>query len=87
MEKDTIKVYGVKWCWDCFRAKRILDNYRIKYHWVDIDQESGAREFVNQVNRGKITVPALVFPDGSNLAEPSNQQLKLKLDLDSGSSP
>ena len=82
MEKETIKVYGAKWCWDCFRAKRILDNYEINYQWIDIDQEPGAKEFVSQVNDGKIIVPTLVFLDGSILAESSNQQLKLKLNLD-----
>ncbi len=37
---------------------------------------------MSQVNDGKIIVSTLVFPDGSILAEPSNQQLKLKLSPD-----
>jgi glutaredoxin len=82
MEKDTIKVYGANWCGDYFRVKMVLDNYEINYQQVDSDQESGAREIMSQVNDGKIIVSTLVFPDGSILAEPSNQQLKLKLSPD-----
>ena len=37
---------------------------------------------MSQVNDGKIIVSTLVFPDGSILAEPSNQQLKLELSPD-----
>ena len=82
MEKETIKVYGAKWCGDCYRAKRILDNNEINYQWVDFGQEPGARKFVSQVNDGKIIVPTHVFLDGSILAEPSKQHQKLKLSLD-----
>ena len=80
-------MYGTKWCIDCFRAKRILDNNQIEYLWININQDKGAKEFVGQVNNGNLVVPTIVFEDGTILSEPSNQQLKRKLGLDSGSSP
>lgn len=67
--------------------KKILDNYQIKYQWVDIDQESGTRKLLIQVNNGKIIIPTLVFLNGSILAEPTNQQQQLKLGLDAGLLP
>lgn len=87
MHKDPIIVYGTKWCIDCFRAKRILDKNQVEYLWININQDKGAKEFVGQVNNGNLVVPTIVFADGSILSEPSNQQLKLKLGLDSGSPP
>ena len=87
MHKDPIIVYGTKWCIDCFRAKRILDNNQIEYLWININQNKGAKEFVGQINNGNLVVPTIVFADGTILSEPSNQQLKRKLGLDSGSSP
>ena len=63
--------------------KKVLDNYQIKYQWVDIDQESGTRKLLIRVNNGKIIIPTLVFLNGSILAEPTNQQQQLKLGLDS----
>jgi len=86
MHKDPIIVYGTKWCIDCFRAKRILDNNQIEYLWININQDKGAKEFVGQVNDGDLVVPTIVFANGSILSEPSNQELKRKLGLDSGSS-
>ena len=67
--------------------KKVLDNYQIQYQWVDIDQESGTRKLLIQVNNGKIIIPTLVFLNGSILAEPTNQQQQLKLGLDSGLLP
>ena len=81
MDNETIKVYGARWCGDCFRAKRVLDKYQIKYQWIDINKDSTAKEFVGEVNGGNFVVPTIVFLDGSILAEPSTHQLKLKLSL------
>ena len=67
--------------------KKVLNNYQIKYQWVDIDQESGTRKLLIQVNNGKIIIPTLVFLNGSILAEPTNQQQQLKLGLDAGLLP
>jgi hypothetical protein len=64
-----------------------LDNNQIEYLWININQDKGAIEFVGQVNNGNLVVPTIVFADGTILSEPSNQQLKRKLGLDSGSSP
>lgn len=80
-------MYGTKWCIDCFRAKRILDNNQIEYLWININQDKGAKESVGQVNDGDLVVPTIVFADRSILSEPSNQELKRKLGLDSGSPP
>jgi len=80
MENDSIKVYGTRWCVDCYRAKRILDRYQIAYQWIDINQDPKAKELVGKVNQGKFIVPTLVFEDGSTLSEPSNQELINKLE-------
>ena len=79
MENDSIKVYGTRWCVDCYRAKRILDGYQIAYQWIDINQDPDAKEFVGKVNNGNFVVPTIVFPDGSMLSEPSNAELRDKI--------
>ena len=45
MENDTIKVYGTIWCGDCFRAKRILNRYKIDYQWINIDLDREGKGF------------------------------------------
>ena len=81
MSNEIIKVYGARWCGDCFRTKRVLDKYQIEYQWIDINKDLAAKEFVGRVNDGNFVVPTIVFLDGTILAEPSTRQLKQKLGL------
>ena len=79
---DMIIVYGATWCPDCTRAKQFFGEHRIQYRWVNIEQDSEAMTYVEQVNRGMRSIPTIVFPDGSILVEPSNAQLAEKLGLE-----
>jgi thioredoxin reductase (NADPH) len=79
---DTIEVYGASWCGDCRRAKRFLGDQRIPYVWHDIEQEPEFLDFIKERNGGKDIIPTVVFPDGSHLAEPTNEELADKLGLD-----
>lgn len=71
-----IKIYGTKWCGDCRRALRVLDNNQVPYTFIDIDQNPEGRKFVIDTNNGNRSVPTIVFPDGSILVEPSNKELE-----------
>ena len=84
MEKSTapqIIVYGTTWCPDTRRSRAFLDQNNILYQWIDIDTESEARKYVEQVNNGNRSVPTIVFPDGGTLVEPSNMELAKKLGI------
>ncbi len=76
-----IVVYGAMWCPDCRRAKQFLGEQRVHYHWVNIEHDSEAMAYVEEVNRGRRIIPTIVFPDGSILVEPSNSELAQKLGL------
>jgi thioredoxin reductase (NADPH) len=76
-----IKVYGAPWCPDCRRSKQFLGEQRIAYDWIDIDRDRDAAAFVREKNAGKQIIPTIVFPDGSFLVEPSNDELAAKLGL------
>lgn len=78
---ETIIVYGATWCPDCTRAKQFFGEHRIQYRWVDIEQDSEAMTYVEEVNHGIRSIPTIVFPDGAILVEPSNAQLAEKLGL------
>lgn len=79
MTQQTITVYGTRWCGDCKRALRVLDQHQASYHYVDIEQDDAARSYVEQVNRGFQSVPTILFPDGSIMVEPSPAALSQKL--------
>ena len=73
---DVLVVYGTSWCGDCHRTKRFLDRNQVPYRWVDADEVPGATEVVMAINRGRRSMPTLVFPDGTTMSEPSNPDLK-----------
>jgi thioredoxin reductase (NADPH) len=79
---DVIKVYGASWCGDCRRAKRFLADQRISYEWHDIEHEPDLVEVVHDLNDGKNIIPTIVFPDGSHLSEPTDEELADKLGLE-----
>jgi thioredoxin reductase (NADPH) len=79
---DVIKVYGASWCNDCRRAKKFLGDQRVSYEWFDIEHDPSLIEEVNARNDGKNIIPTIVFPDGTHLAEPSNEELANKLGLE-----
>jgi glutaredoxin-like protein len=78
---NKIIMYSTDWCPDCKRAKRFFDEHGIAYENVDIEETPEAAEIVRNLNHGSRTVPTIIFPDGSMLAEPSNDQLAEKLGL------
>ena len=78
---NEIIMYGTTWCGDSRRARRFMDEHKIQFKWVDIDQDPQARKFVEEVNHGFRSVPTIIFPDGSMLVEPSTSQLAEKLGI------
>ena len=78
---EEILVYGASWCPDCRRAKKFLADQRLMYQWHDIENEPEGVRVVQELNDGKNIIPTIVFPDGSHLSEPSNEELAQKLGL------
>ena len=79
MAEQRVRVFGASWCGDSIRAKRFLDERRVSYDWVDVDEDESALDYVLQVNQGKRKTPTILFPDGSILVEPGNLELARKL--------
>lgn len=77
---EKIKVYGTPWCGDCRRARKILDERAMDYEWIDINQDKEGERYVKKTNHGNRSVPTILFPDETILVEPSNVDLKNKLD-------
>ena len=76
-----LKVYGAPWCPDCRRSKKFLSEHRVPYDWVDVDQDQEGLRLVQDLQHGGRTIPTIVFPDGSYLLEPTDEELAGKLGL------
>jgi mycoredoxin len=75
----SVTMYSTAWCGYCHRLKAQLGRAGIPFTEVDIDHDADGAVLVAQVNHGNLTVPTLVFPDGSALTNPSIGQVKAHL--------
>ena len=73
-------MYSADWCGDCVRSKRLLDSLEVSYELIDVESVPGASEKVIEINGGKRSIPVILFPDGTHLTEPSDIDLKAKLE-------
>jgi len=78
---EKLRVIGASWCPDCKRAKTFLGQHRIEFNWVDMESDPTAQAEVERINDGKRIIPTIIFPDGSILTEPSNDELAEKLGI------
>ena len=76
----SITMYSADWCGDCVRSKRLLDSLEVSYELIDVESVPGASEKVIEINGGKRSIPVILFPDGTHLTEPSDIDLKVKLE-------
>lgn len=81
IQSRTLTVTGASWCPDCRRTKAFLADQRIAYDWIDLDIDPAATAIVEELNGGSRIIPTVIFPDGTHLAEPGNDELADKLGL------
>lgn len=79
---SEILFYGAQWCGDCRRSKAFLAKHDIPYTYIDLEEHPALIEEVVRLNDGLRSIPTIVFPDGSHLTEPSDQELGAKLGLE-----
>ena len=77
---SSITMYGADWCGDCRRSKRFLDDNKVSYTYVDVEVDLTAADKVIEINGGAKSIPVIVFEDGTHLTEPSDNDLKAKLE-------
>ena len=79
MAQADITMYGADWCGDCRLSKRLFEELDIEFNYIDLEIDSTAAAKVIEINGGTKSIPVIVFADGTHLTEPSNKELKAKL--------
>ena len=79
--ENHIKLIGADWCPDCRRSKTFLSQQRIPYEYVNMELFPEAQKQVEDLNGGKRIIPTILFPDGTFLVEPTNDELADKLGI------
>ena len=78
---EGIRVAGTLWSAPCHDVKDFLARNRIPYQWLDIEQDSLARELVEAIKPQDRRLPVVFFPDGSSLVQPDLRMLAEKVGL------
>ncbi len=87
MSDNTIKLYGTEWCSDCKRSKKFLGEQRVHYEFINIEKATKEQAYIRELQQGGLTIPTIVFEDGSVLIEPSNAELATSASITTPVSP
>jgi mycoredoxin len=75
-----VTMYGADWCGDCRRSKRFMEENNVAFDYIDVEADLTAADKVVEINGGAKSIPVIVFEDGTHLTEPSDNDLKAKLE-------
>lgn len=78
---EPLIVYISTYCMHSRSVVRFLAKRGIDAELINIDGDKEAREKLMAINNGYASVPTLVFPDGTQLTEPSYKTLRVKLGI------
>jgi mycoredoxin len=76
---DRLTMYTTNWCGYCVRLKSQLKREGIAFTEVNIEEHPEGAALVAKANNGNLTVPTLLFADGTALTNPSVGQVSGKL--------
>jgi mycoredoxin len=78
---EPVTIYSTQWCAFCRRLKGQLALDGIEVVEIDIEHDPEAARYVISVNGGNMTVPTVVFSDGTVITNPSAAQVKERLSI------
>jgi mycoredoxin len=76
---DVPTVLTTRWCGYCRRLKSQLDRAGIEFREIEIEDHAEGAAMVAQINDGNLTVPTVLFRDGSALTNPSAAEIGRRL--------
>ncbi|MFZ0960326.1 MAG: FAD-dependent oxidoreductase [Terriglobia bacterium] len=81
---EGIRVLGTRWSPHSYAIRDFLARNQAPYQWVDVetaDRIAEVRRLMEAAEANASSLPMVLFPDGSSLADPSITQLADKLGL------
>jgi mycoredoxin len=78
-EPTRLIVYGHNFCGQARRLADLLAKHHIDHEWRDVQDDSRFRDELRQLARGYLSVPTVIFPDGTVMVEPWPEAVLTKL--------
>ena len=81
---EGVRVLGTRWSPHSYSVRDFLTRNQSPYEWIDVEtaeQNAEVRRLMKAAGAETSSLPMVLFPDGSSLADPSTAQLAEKLGL------
>ena len=78
---DGIRIAGARFSPQSYAVREFLSRNQVPYQWIDIDEDASMRKLLSEYPGGLAKLPVVLFPDGTYLSAPSNQELAEKAGL------
>jgi thioredoxin reductase (NADPH) len=78
---EGIRVIGNRWSPHSHQVKDFLARNQVPYEWLDIELSEEAQKLVEYADCERISLPLVIFGDGSSLLQPANIQIAEKIGL------
>lgn len=80
VERNTLVVYGHDYCWQSQLLKKALHDHHIEHEWRDVlTGDPHYQTDLKELARGNLSVPTVIFPDGTVMVEPMPSQVLNRL--------
>ena len=78
---DGVRVVGSMWSPASHDVKDFLARNAIPYQWLDLERDEGGRSLLKSASLDELQIPAVFFPGGEFLVQPTLQQVAVKAGL------
>ncbi len=78
---EGLRVVGPRWTLQDHLVREFLSRNQVPYVWVDPERDGQAFELLARYKLEDSHLPAVLFPDGTSLVQPTQQQLAEKVGL------
>jgi thioredoxin reductase (NADPH) len=78
---EGVRVLSHRWSPAAFEVRYFLSRNLVPFQWLDVERNEEAQTLIEQMAISEADLPVLVFPDGSALSRPTQQQIAEKVGL------
>lgn len=80
---EGIRVFGTRWAAKSYELREFLARNHLPYRWIDVDAAAQDKEVTNLLASlgPDAQFPILVFPDGTRVIDPTNEEIAQRVGL------
>jgi len=78
---EGIRVIGNRWSPKSHQVKDFLARNQVPYQWMDVETSDDGRRLAQEAKGANGHLPLVLFPDGSQMIEPSNAEIAEKVGM------